>query len=196
VIRPGTEVTVHSPRVNSCSRIESNHSANLLYCEKSSLSETVHGDGFVFIRSWSAHRFAGPANGCRHGVSVLKISRLRKVKYDFYVGHRIIHSSPIPGITDKDVEWSFYCTTSLYLTTMSGCASIKSYPLYSLIVQVASILKCNDTHRIRRKDSHHPYRHHVCYSSYVLCGSAHCFLRGLTTLSYSIAPTVRLNNRG
>jgi hypothetical protein len=68
---------------------------------------------------------------------------------------------------------------SLYLTTMRGCASIKSYPLYPLIVQVASILKCNDTRRIRRKDSHQRYRHHVRCSSYVLCGSAHRFLQGL-----------------
>ncbi len=96
------------------------------------------------------------------------------------MGHRSIHSSPIPSITDKGVEWTIYCTMSLYLTTMRGCTSIKSYSLYSLIAQVASILRCNDTHRIRRKNSPQRYRHHVYYSSYVLCSSAHCFLRVLT----------------
>ena len=40
--------------------------------------------------------------------------------------------------------------------------------------------KCNDTHRIRRKNNHQRYRHHVCCSSYVLCSSARYFLRGLT----------------
>ncbi len=41
---------------------------------------------------------------------------------------RSIHSLPIPGITDKSVEWTIDSTVSLYLTYYEGMHKYKIVP--------------------------------------------------------------------